>query len=205
MSAKEHPTVSSTPLPAHSRRPLLPALLVGVGVLALLALLAYGLSIQGRQSIGGVPVRNQFGEVDVRPKPAFSFALGLLDPPGGQFLLEEQRGKLVLLDFWASWCPPCRDEAPGLERVWKQYQERGVSFLGVNVFDDREAALAYVKEYGLTYPNAPDPTGEVAIEYGLAGVPEKFLIGRDGQLIRRFVGPMSEDTLRRLLDDQLRG
>ncbi len=198
--------MSSAPVPADTRRqqrPLLPALAVGLAVLALLALLAYGLSVQGRQSIGGVAVRNQFGEVDVRRKPAFDFALGLLAPECGRFALAEQRGKLVLLDFWASWCPPCRDEAAGLERVWKEYRERDVAFLGVNVFDDREAALAYVKEFGLTYPNAPDPTGEVAIEYGLAGVPEKFLIGRDGQLIRRFVGPMTEETLRRLLDDQL--
>ncbi len=186
-----------------ARRPLLPALLVGGAVLALLALLGYGLSIRGRESVGGVPVRNEFGEVDVRAKPASDFALDLFWPEAGRFTLSEQRGKVVLLDFWASWCPPCREEAPGLERVWNEYRERGVVFVGVNIFDDTDLALEYLREYRLSYPNGTDPSGEIPVEYGVSGVPEKFLIGRDGQLIRRFVGPMSEATLRRLLDAQL--
>jgi cytochrome c biogenesis protein CcmG/thiol:disulfide interchange protein DsbE len=185
------------------RRPLIPALLVGLAALAILALLAYGLSIRGRETIGGVPVRNQFGEVDVRPRPAQPFSLPLFWPDAAPFSLADQRGKVVLLDFWASWCQPCRDEAPGMERVWLAYGPRGVAFLGINVFDERQDALGYVQEFGLSYPNATDPNSAVAVEYGLAGVPEKFLISRDGHLVRRFVGPMSEDTLRRLLDEQL--
>jgi cytochrome c biogenesis protein CcmG/thiol:disulfide interchange protein DsbE len=191
---------SSRQLP---RRPLIPALLVALAALAILALLAYGLSIQGRETIGGVPVRSQFGEVDVPPRPAQPFILPQFWPDAAPFSLAAQRGKVVLLDFWASWCQPCRDEAPGMERVWRSYGPRGVAFLGINVFDERQDALGYVQEFGLSYPNATDPNSQVAVEYGLAGVPEKFLISRDGQLVRRFVGPMSEDTLRRLLDEQL--
>jgi cytochrome c biogenesis protein CcmG/thiol:disulfide interchange protein DsbE len=174
-----------------------------LAALAILALLAYGLSISGRETIGGVPVRNQFGEVDVRPRPAAPFRLAQFWPDAATFSLADQRGKVVLLDFWASWCQPCRDEAPGMERVWRDYRDRGVAFLGINVFDERQDALAYAQELGLSYPSATDPGGAVAIEYGLAGVPEKFLIGRDGRLLRRFVGPMSEATLRHLLDEQL--
>lgn len=185
------------------RRPLLPALAIALAVAAILALLAYGLSIQGRETVGGVPVRNQFGEVAVTPKPAHDFTVDLFAPRPGRFTLAEQRGKVVLLDFWASWCQPCRDEAPGLERVWEAYRDRGVVLLGINIFDEQKDALDYVRQFGLTYPNGTDPTGEVAIEYGLAGVPEKFLIDQNGQLVRRFIGPMAEDTLRSLLDQQL--
>ena len=196
-------TVDVPRRPPARGRPLLPALVVGLAALALLALLAYGLSIQGRETIGGVPVRNQFGEVDVRGGPAAPFALPLFWPTSGSFALADRRGSLVLLDFWASWCQPCRDEAPGLERVWRDYQGRGVAFLGINVLDQPNDALGYTREFGLSYPNATDPGGQVAIEYGLAGVPEKFLIGRDGRLLRRFVGPMAEATLRQVLDAAL--
>jgi len=189
--------VVSTP-----RRPLLPALLIGFCVLAVLALLGYGLLIQGRQQVGGVAVSSQFGEVPLQAKPAHDFALDLLTGPG-RFALAEQRGNLVLLDFWASWCQPCRDEAAGLERVWRDYRTRGVVFVGLNVFDDRQAGLDSLKEFGISYPNAIDARGEVAIEYGLAGVPEKFLVDRQGRLVRRFVGPMAEGTLRALLDEEL--
>ena len=98
---------------------------------------------------------------------------------------------------------PCSFETRRVRPIRNHYRDRGVAFLGINVFDERQDAQGYAQEFGLSYPNATDPSGAVAIEYGLAGVPEKFLIGRDGRLLRRFVGPMSEDTLRRLLDEQL--
>src|SRR5204863_7712996 len=125
--------------------------------------------------------------VPVQPKPAHDFALDLFGS-SGRFLLAEQRGNLVLLDFWASWCQPCRDEAPALERVWREYRARGVVLVGLNVFDDRQAGLDSLKEFGISYPNALDANGEVAIEYGLAGVPEKFLVDRRGRLVCRFIG-----------------
>jgi cytochrome c biogenesis protein CcmG/thiol:disulfide interchange protein DsbE len=196
-------TTSQAPAPAPARRPILPAILIAAAVLAVLALMAYGLSIQGRTTIGGVPVRNSFGEVSVTPKAAQPFALGLLAPTPGAFTLADQQGKVVLVDFWASWCQPCRDEAPALQRVYQNYHTRGVAFIGIDVFDQNDDALAYIRQFGLTYPTATDPGGEVAIEYGLAGVPEKFLIDKQGRLVRRFVGPMTEDTLRGLLDEQL--
>ena len=110
------------------------------------------------------------------------------------------RGKVVLVDFWASWCPPCRQEAAALEEVYREYAGPQVEFIGVNIWDLEDNANTYVKDFGLTYPSGVDTDGVIAIDYGVRGIPEKFFIGRDGGIRQKFVGPMSADTLRQTLD-----
>ena len=87
--------------------------------------------------------------------PAPDFTLSLFD--GGTVTLSQQRGKVVVINVWASWCDPCREEARTLEEVWQQYKGRGdVLFIGVNWSDTEKQARAYIKQYGVTYPNGPD-------------------------------------------------
>ncbi len=95
-----------------------------------------------------------------RPAPNFT----LTTFKGTTISLADLRGKTVVINFWASWCPPCRIEAPLLERTWRAYKNRGLIFLGVNIQDRKEDALNFIREFGITYPNGPDPTGEISID-----------------------------------------
>ncbi len=135
-------------------------------------------------------------------RPAPDFTLTTFD--GEAVSLRALRGKPVVVNFWASWCPPCRDEAPVIEGAWRAYKSRGVVFLGVNMQDRREDALGYVREFDITYPNGPDPTGEVTIDYGVSGIPVTFFISRDGQVVRRWVGAIDRPVLARSIEEIMR-
>ncbi len=114
---------------------------------------------------------------------------------GGTFSLADQRGKVVVVNFWASWCIPCREEAPMLERVWKRYQDREVVFVGVDYVDTETEALKFIQEFGLTYPNGPDLGTEISRRYRIQGVPETYFVNKDGTLGGNRIGVIDEATL----------
>ncbi len=132
--------------------------------------------------------------------PDFTFTL--LD--GREVTFSSLRGKPVVLNFWASWCPPCREEAPTLEKVWKAYQEKGVKFLGVDIQDTKEGAQGFIQRFGITYPNGQDTTTRIATSYGITGIPETFFIARDGRIARHWIGPIEEARLRAFVEELLR-
>ncbi|CAI8006512.1 Thiol:disulfide interchange protein CycY, partial [Geodia barretti] len=113
------------------------------------------------------------------------------------------RGKVVLVDFWASWCAPCRQEAPVLEQIYREYAGSDVEFVGVNIWDLPDNAATYVEDFEISYPNGVDADGIIAIDYGVKGIPEKFFIDRDGVVRQKFVGPIRPDKLRETLDQLL--
>ncbi|MGH7424601.1 MAG: TlpA family protein disulfide reductase [Candidatus Methylomirabilales bacterium] len=112
--------------------------------------------------------------------------------------------KVALLDFWASWCPSCRKEAPRMQALWQRYEPQGVQFLGVNVNDTRDGAVAFEKEFGITFPSVFDPKGEMAVSYAVSGIPTFVVIGRDGRMVYRLFGEMGLTDLPRALDEVLR-
>ncbi len=177
---------------ATARRPLRILLAVVAPALVVLALLAYGLSRDPR----AIPT-------PLIGKPATPFTLTLFD--GRQLSLEELRGQVVFLNFWASWCPPCRAEARTLEAAWQKYQDRDVVFLGVNIQDTDEAARGFLQEFGITYPNGRDGAGKIAIDYGVWGLPETFIIDRDGRITYKHIGALGRTTITTKLDEALRG
>ncbi len=161
------------------------AVIVSVLALGVLVLLGFGLTRKEAPGPAGVGTRVN--------RPAPDFALTLFS--GEQIALSGLRGKPVVINFWASWCPPCREEAPTLEKVWRAYKDKGVAFIGVDIQDRTSDALAYIKEFDITYPNGPDIRSKIAADYGITGVPETFFVNRQGVIVSRWIGAISEKML----------
>jgi len=176
-----------------------------VPVLAFFALLAWA-SVKSGGNPGGLGVNNEFGQVTVNTEAARDFTLELLSgplPDDTTVTLAQLRGKVVLLDFWASWCGPCRIEAPTLAQVYQEYREKNVEFIGIDIWDGRQDALNHIERFGVPYPNGIDSNGTIAIDYGVKGIPEKIFISREGIVAKKFVGPISAQALRSVLDELL--
>ncbi|MCY3832602.1 MAG: TlpA disulfide reductase family protein [Chloroflexi bacterium] len=155
-----------------------PAVLLGVIVFALL--LGWQLTERNR----GRPVSG----------PAPDFSLTLFD--GSEFKLSDQRGQVVLINFWASWCPPCRDEAPDLQALHIDYQADGFTLLGVNMLESSpQKALDFIAEFGITYRNGEDLGQTVTNLYRVEGPPESFLIDRGGKVREFYIGSVNYDLV----------
>jgi cytochrome c biogenesis protein CcmG/thiol:disulfide interchange protein DsbE len=170
------------------------ALAIGL-VLALLALLIWKLV---NQNGGGVASKVDKGKV----VPAPDFTLSRLDRPG-RLQLASLRGKAVVLNFWASWCYPCKQEAPALERVWTQHDGR-VVVLGVDVNDFKSDARKFIRKHRLTYPVVHDNQNVTSPPYGLTGLPETFFVDRRGRVVAHVQGQVTAADLRDGIEEALR-
>ena len=112
----------------------------------------------------------------------------LPDLTEGKVSLRDFRGKLLMLNFWASWCISCREEMPAMERLYQRYKEQDFAILGLNIKDDKKRALSFVKELKITFPIGFDPKGEVGLLYGAWGIPTTYLIDTKGMALARIVG-----------------
>jgi cytochrome c biogenesis protein CcmG, thiol:disulfide interchange protein DsbE len=154
-----------------------------LGVLAVIGLLGFGLIAKGADDLA-------IGD------PAPDAELPMLEG-GGSASLADYRGKWVLVNFWASWCDPCRTEAPALERFQSRHAGESFTVLGIDQRDLTQDALEFVEEYDLSYPQLRDGEGDRADPFGMTGLPESFLVDPDGRiaLIRR--GPVDAEYLDR--------
>ena len=132
--------------------------------------------------------------------PAFSFTTF----EGDTISLEDLAGKGIVLNYWASWCDPCRDEAELLESYWQREKDNGIVFLGLDYLDQEPAALEYLAEYGISYPNGPDLQSQAARRYGIKGVPETFFISPTGQIEEIVIGPITNEAQMESLLDRIR-
>ncbi|HEX5527277.1 MAG TPA: TlpA disulfide reductase family protein [Solirubrobacterales bacterium] len=153
-----------------------------LAVLAIVGLLVYGLVSKGSS---GVSVGD----------PAPSSSLPKLEG-GGNGSLAEYKGRWVLVNFWASWCGPCKEEAPTLDRFQHQHGGPHFTVLGIDSRDLSDDGRAFVRRYGLQYPQLRDGDGGVAHEYGTTGVPENFLVDPAGKVRLLVHGPVTEEYLR---------
>jgi peroxiredoxin len=138
------------------------------------------LSLADGPAAKGTPTAKQI-------EPAPDFTLPRLD--GTELHLADTRGQVVLVNFWATWCPPCRGEMPGLEALWQRYREQGLAVVGVSEDTGRLAWIERnVAELGVTFPVLLDREGQVGRRYRVTGLPASVLIGRDGTIAARIVG-----------------
>ena len=159
--------------------------LAATGLVALLVILGLGAS-RG--------VTNASNPAGLQAKLAPDFVLpSVVD--GQPISLSSFRGKPVVLNFWASWCASCREEAPLLSKTYRDYRDQGVVFLGVNVSDSPDGAQGFIKEFSISYANVRDYTGAVTTNYRVTGLPTTFFISRDGRILSSYVGPISQKRL----------
>lgn len=121
------------------------------------------------------------------------FTLSLYD--GGKASLSDFRGKPVVLNFWASWCAPCRAEVPDFVKLYEENKGDGLVFVGVNIQDTEAEARKFIQEFGIPYPVGPDTTGEIAIAYGVKGLPTTVFINEEGAVYRTWAGLLDQATL----------
>lgn len=157
------------------------AFVASLAVLAVIGLLGFGLLSKGGATIAiGDPAPD-------RELPALGSE--------GQGSIADYRGRWVLVNLWASWCAPCRQEAPELERFWQRFRKRDVTVLGIDVQDNSDDALAFVREHRLTYPQLRAVGDERSDAFGSTGVPENFLVDPRGRLALIWRGPVDERFL----------
>jgi thiol-disulfide isomerase/thioredoxin len=165
----------------HLRKPLLwvGTLLLGVGV-----------------GHGIVAAINQFWQPDVPPTAEASPDFDLT-PFGSEqpVRISDFHGQGIVLNFWASWCRPCREEMPALQSAWLHYRDQGVVFLGVNVWDEEGDALEFLREVGVTYPNGADSDSSVANLFRVQGLPTTLFIAPNGARSQTVYGPLTSRSL----------
>jgi cytochrome c biogenesis protein CcmG, thiol:disulfide interchange protein DsbE len=152
-------------------------------VVALLGLLGWKV-VQGESEVTSELAR---GGTPAAPL----FTLEQLDG-SGPLALESLRGKVIVLNFWASWCGPCKDETPLLQEGWQRWQDRNVVFVGIDVKDFRGDARDFVARYNVTYPNVFDGKGSMVGRYGVTGFPETYFIDASGKVRYRIAGPVED-------------
>ncbi len=176
---------------------------------AFVGLLVWGLATKAPET----GIDDRLGRSESAPAPGFDLPVlerGSLGPPlerrlgpelaDGRVALAELRGTPVVLNFWASWCDPCRKEAPLLERTWRAQRGRGVAFVGLNMQDLTADARGFLREFGVSYLNVRDRSNAVALKWGVTGLPETFFVSGEGEVVAHVVGIVSAAQLRRGVD-----
>ena len=184
MSTEEQPQPTAPPVHGRLRAGIILTFAV---LLALLGLFAAGLK------------KSQAGPRDSGMAPDFT----LTGFDGRVATVSKLRGQVAIINFWASWCPPCREEAAYLEQTWRKYKDRGVVFIGVDYVDTEKPALAYIKEFDITYINGPDLGTRISQSFNIKGVPETYFVAKNGELRGVHIGPMKSPQLDEKIDELL--
>ena len=201
--AAEGSPTTNEPVPRGGRVGLVLRLAALVAITAFVALLVYGLVAKAPDTT----IDDALGRRQATPAPGFDLEaltggeLGPVAPAwrraaaDGRVDLVELRGTPVVLNFWASWCVPCREEAPLLERGWRTGRRQGVLFVGLIMQDIRDDALDFLRRFGQTFPNVRDPSNATARQWGLTGIPETFFISGRGRVVGHVIGVVTKQQL----------
>ena len=165
-------------------------------IMSAVSLLCLGLlALLGSQLL--LPAQNQAAASPLLGHPAQDFTLTILNANTSSTTihLADLRGKPVMLNFWASWCDVCKLEAPLLENTWLRAQSQGIVFVGIDFEDTHSDGLNFLRTYDITYPNIVDSTGATAIAYGVTGVPESVFVNRQGIIVTKVIGELTDQML----------
>jgi cytochrome c biogenesis protein CcmG/thiol:disulfide interchange protein DsbE len=166
--------------------PVWAQVIVWVALLLLLALVAFGLKNSQQKPI-------QVG--DTLPDFKLSFFEGYQFQGKTDIQLADLRGKVVVINFWASWCKPCEQEAAAMQAVWSSYEQGGqVVFVGVDYVDTEPEARGYLKKFAITYPNGPDLGTRISQMFRITGVPETYFVDKNGKLAFAQIGPFTTEA-----------
>ncbi len=171
---------------------------VGVPVLLVISLMTWGV-IQNDGRAGQTGVNNRFGEVSLSVDANADFELVSLD--GETISIKDFRGSIVVVDFWSSWCAPCKAEGPVLAKTYDKWKNRGVEFIGIAIWDSKEPVEEFIELNKINYVNGIDPDGRIFVDFGVSGIPEKFFVTPEGQIVRKIIGPNTSKTLDDILTD----
>ena len=176
----------------------IPIFAVGIPLSIFFVIMIVGILQSGRE--GGRPgVNDTLGEVDVTTDAYSDFHITTLD--GRELRLSDLRGSIVMVDFWSSWCPPCRAEASILAEAYERWSELGVEFVGISIWDNEEDVAEFINRHYITYPNGIDEDGSIAVEFGVKGIPEKFFVNPQGEIVRKINGPNTLQSLDAVLTE----
>ena len=171
---------------------------IGIPIAFVIGLFTWGV-IQNDGAAGKPGVNEKFGETKLSTHPFSDFNLTTLD---GDFIsIKDYRGKIVVIDFWSSWCAPCLAEGPILSESHKIWRERGVEFIGIAIWDDVDSVEKFIDQNNIEYVNGIDTSGLIAVDFGITGIPEKFFVDPNGEIVKKVVGPNTTDTLDRILTE----
>lgn len=175
------------------------AIAIGFGIPALFiaAILAWGVA-QNDGATGRPGVNDAFGIVALSVASDADFELTTMD--GRVVTLADFAGKVVMVDFWSSWCAPCKAEGPMLAQAYRDWRDSGVEFVGIAIWDERAPVEEFIARMGIEYTNGID-SGRTAVDWGVRGIPEKYFVTADGEVVMKIIGPNSRESLDRILTE----
>ncbi|MBI21758.1 MAG: hypothetical protein CL780_05895 [Chloroflexi bacterium] len=179
----------------NSRKKILIYIIPISAIILLLILSILGKS--NENSAFGVNSSFAFAPISIPDDQDFS----VITLEGTKISKNDFNGKILVLDFWSSWCVPCQKEGPILSEISKEWKKRNVEFIGISVWDSKENVENFIQENQIKYPNTIDENGQMTVDFGVKGIPEKIIINPDGKIIKRIIGPNTQISLEKILDD----
>ena len=174
-------------------------LIVGL-IVVIVYILAYGLS-KSSGNTGAFGINETYNKIDIDKVPVAEFTITDLSGDKSKLDISSNGKSVTMIDFWNSWCQQCIQEAEELEQSYKNLSDKNIQFIGVAIWDDQNAIKSHIKEYDISYHNVIDEEGKVAIEFGVTGIPEKYFINSNGEIILKILGPTTSEQLESVISE----